>query len=86
MPRIKSSIKDVRRTKHRRTTNREAMSKLRTVIRTARESKAANRQSVLQEAYSVIDKAAQSGLIHRNTAARYKSSITRVKAATQPAH
>lgn len=80
MPRIKSSIKDVRRTKRRRTANRAAESKLKTAIRTVRRSSGEERGAALQNACKVIDKATQSGLIHRNAGARYKSRLTKASA------
>jgi len=78
VPRIKSSIKDVRRTKRRHAANRAALSRLKTAIRTVRRSAEAERAEALSQAFKVIDKAAQSGLIHRNAGARYKSRLTKL--------
>lgn len=75
MPRIKSSIKDVRRTKRRREANRAALSTLKTAIRNVRRAEAKDRPAALRQASKVIDKAAQSGTIHLNAAARYKSRL-----------
>jgi small subunit ribosomal protein S20 len=83
MPRIKSSIKDVRRTKRRRAANRAGLSALKTAIRRARLSPADQRAAALKSAFQVIDKASRTGLIHRNAGARYKSRLT--KAAAKPA-
>lgn len=77
MPRIKSSIKDVRRTKRRRARNRAGMSTLKTAIRRVRTSAADKRAEELLKAYKVIDKATHAGLIHRNAGARYKSRLTK---------
>jgi small subunit ribosomal protein S20 len=83
MPRIKSSVKDVRRTKRRRAANRTVMSRLKSAIRTARTSKAGEDQTVLlRNTIKIIDKTVQSGHIHRNAAARYKSRLLK---AVQPA-
>jgi small subunit ribosomal protein S20 len=81
MPRIKSSIKDVRRTKHRRTNNKQVMSSLHTALRNARSAAADKKTETLKTAISVIDKAVQNGYIHRNTGSRYKSRLSKVKAA-----
>ncbi len=75
MPRIKSSLKDVRRTKRRRAANRAALSALKTAMRNVRRAEAQDRPEALRRAAKVIDKAAQSGHIHRNAAARYKSRL-----------
>ena len=80
MPRIKSSIKDVRRTKSRRARNRAGMSTLKTAIRRVRTSAEDKRAEELKSAYHVIDKASQNGLIHRNAGARYKSRLSKFSA------
>jgi len=85
MPRIKSSIKDVRRTKRRRVANRAAQSQLKTAIRTVRRAAENEGGAKLQSACKVIDKATQSGLIHRNAGARYKSRLTKLVAKTATA-
>jgi ribosomal protein S20 len=38
----------------------------------------------LSESYSVLDKAAKSGALHKKTAARMKSSLSRRSAAEKP--
>lgn len=81
MPRIKSSIKDVRRTKRRREANRAALSTLKTAIRGVRRAGEKDRPAALRQASKVIDRAAQSGTIHRNAAARYKSRLAHAPAA-----
>lgn len=77
MPKIKSSIKDMRRTKHRREANQQVQSRLKTALRNARTAKPEEKAAKVQVAYKVIDKAVQSGIIHRNTGANYKSGISR---------
>jgi small subunit ribosomal protein S20 len=80
MPNHKSSEKRVRQSEKRRVINRGNRSKVRTYIkkmRTALDSgKSEEIQSVLPEAISVIDKAVQKGVMHKNAAARYKSRLT----------
>ncbi|MBN1595613.1 30S ribosomal protein S20 [candidate division FCPU426 bacterium] len=77
MPRIKSSIKDARKSRTQRDINRSHMSTLRTAIRKARSSSTADRAVFIQKAFKVIDKAVQNNLIHKNTGSRYKSRLTR---------
>lgn len=79
MPRIKSSIKDVRRIKKRREVNRQAISTVRTALRRARTCPENEKAEVLKSTIKTIDKAVQNGIIHLNTAARYKSRLTKAK-------
>lgn len=80
-----SALKRARQTERRTEVNRQARSRLRHAIRamrralTGKDGKAVN--ELLPATFSVIDRAAKSGLIKKNTAARYKSSMhKRVKA------
>jgi len=78
MDRHPQQIKRERQDIKRRSRNVSDMSRLRTQIKTVLEltdkEKAQNEYS---KAVSFIDKAAGKGLIHKNTAARRKSQITR---------
>jgi small subunit ribosomal protein S20 len=80
MPNHKSSEKRVRQSEKRRVINRGNRTKVRTYIkkvRTALESgKSDEIQQILPSAISVIDKAVQKGVMHKNAAARYKSRLT----------
>ena len=80
-----SALKRVRQTERRTEVNRKNKSRLRHQIRamrralTAKDAKAAS--AMLPTTFSVIDRSAKSGIIKRNTAARYKSKLhLRVKA------
>ncbi len=79
MPRIKSSVRDVRKNKKQRAINSSGMSALKTAIRKTRASTEENRISNLNNSNKVIDKAIQHGLIHENTGARYKSRLAKSK-------
>ncbi len=86
MPNHKSSEKRMRQTEKRRVVNRINRGRLRTGIkglRSALEAGDANQlNEMLPQTISLIDKAVQKGVIHRNAAARYKSRLTaRVNAA-----
>ena len=71
-------IKRVRQDIKRRARNISSMSRLRTQIKRVLESTEKEKaQAEYTTAVSYIDKAAGKGLIHKNTAGRRKSKITR---------
>ena len=77
----KSALKRVRQNAKRNEINRANRSKLRTQIKKLRTAIAGHDKSgsgdLLGPTVSLIDKAASKGVIHRNTAARYKSRLTK---------
>ena len=77
----KSAEKRVRQTAKRNEINRSNRSKLRTQIKKLRGALASSDKKVsgelLNPTVSIIDKAVNKGLIHKNTAARYKSRLTK---------
>ena len=78
MDRHPQQIKRERQDIKRRSRNVSNMSRLRTQIKTVLElTDKEKAQKEYTKAVSFIDKAAGKGLIHRNTAARRKSQITR---------
>ena len=82
-----SSLKRARQTEAKTAVNRANKSKLRGTLRSLREAIATGDSKDLRAAYSatvsVLDKSVQKGVIHKNTASRYKSRLNaRVKAAT----
>ena len=80
MPNHKSAEKRVRQSEKRRAINRSHRTKVRTYIkklRSALESGSVQDvQKILPETISVIDKSVQKGVLHANSAARYKSRLT----------
>jgi small subunit ribosomal protein S20 len=80
MPNHKSAEKRVRQNEKRRDINRGNRGRLRTGIkklRAALESgDAGSAQGLLPQTVSLIDKAVQKGVLHRNAAARHKSRLT----------
>ena len=80
MPNHKSAEKRVRQNEKRRDINRGNRGRLRTGIkklRAAMESgEAGAAQELLPKTVSLIDKAVQKGVLHRNAAARHKSRLT----------
>jgi small subunit ribosomal protein S20 len=80
-----SALKRVRQTERRTEVNRKNKTRLRHQIRamrraiTSKDAKVAG--ELLPQTFSVIDRSAKSGIIKKNTAARYKSKLNvRVKA------
>ena len=77
----KSAEKRVRQNAKRNEINRSNRSKLRTSIKKLRTSVASHDKSgsveLLNPTVSLIDKAVNKGIIHKNTAARYKSRLTK---------
>ena len=81
MPNIKSAIKRMRQDRVRRVLNRSRRSEMRTQIKRFRRLVAGGQideaRSLLPAVFSVIDRTARKGSIHRNTAARYKSRLAK---------
>jgi small subunit ribosomal protein S20 len=80
-----SALKRVRQTVTRTLRNRMHKTHLRKTLRRFREALAAGNKEAAQQVFgktvSAIDKAIRKGVIHRNTAARYKSRLSaRLKA------
>jgi small subunit ribosomal protein S20 len=77
----KSAEKRVRQNAKRNEINRSNRSKLRTQIKKLRAAVSSSDKKLsgelLTPTVSVIDKAVNKGLIHKNTAARYKSRLTK---------
>jgi small subunit ribosomal protein S20 len=77
----KSAEKAHRQTIKRHDQNRQMRTRLRTALRAIRaavdsgDTDAA--KAALRDTFALVDKMAGKGIIHRNTAGRYKSRITR---------
>ena len=78
--RTKSALKANRQNIKRREHNRQMRSKLRTSLKAIRASLDAKdvdaAKSALNQTVSLVDKMATKGIIHRNTAGRYKSRLS----------
>ena len=77
--RTKSALKANRQNIKRREHNRQMRSKLRTSLKAIRASLDAKdldaAKTALSQTVSLVDKMATKGIIHRNTAGRYKSRL-----------
>jgi small subunit ribosomal protein S20 len=78
--RTKSALKANRQNIHRRAHNRQLRSNLRTALKAIRARLDAKdldgATAALRSTVSIVDKMATRGIIHRNTAARYKSRLS----------
>jgi len=80
LPNIKSAIKRVKVTQTKTLQNTVQKSALKTTIRKSKEAIAKNDSTApetLKSAIVAIDKAAAKNLLHKNTAARKKSRLTK---------
>ena len=81
MPNIKSSIRSVKTDAERRATNAAKKSAVRTVAKKVEvkvaEGNKAEAEVTLKTASSLLDKAAQDGVISKNAAARKKSKLAK---------
>ena len=80
-----SSLKRARQTPTKTAINRSNRSKLRGALRAMRESLTGGNHDAITTQFrstsSVLDKSVQKGILHKNTASRYKSRLNaRVKA------
>ena len=77
--RTKSALKANRQNVKRRERNRQMRSKLRSALKAIRASLDAKdvdgAKAALSQTVSIVDKMATKGIIHRNTAGRYKSRL-----------
>lgn len=78
----KSAAKRARQTIRRRLRNRHAKSEIRTAMKKMRkfvdENQIEEARTYLPQLVSLVQRKADKGIIHRNTASRYVSRITRL--------
>ena len=80
-----SALKRTRQTETKTTANKANKSRVRTALRGLRsalaEGDASKLDTTFRETVSALDKSVQKGILHKNTASRYKSRLaSRVKA------
>jgi small subunit ribosomal protein S20 len=81
-----SALKRARQTEKKTVVNRSNTSRMRSVLRTLRTALSSGDAGTLDATFratvSALDKSVQKGVLHKNTASRYKSRLAaRVKAA-----
>ncbi|MDA0746225.1 MAG: 30S ribosomal protein S20 [bacterium] len=75
---MKSSHKRLRQNLRARARNRVVRSQLRTTLKKIQTTTdKAQAEALLPVALSIIDRSARKGVLHKNTAARFKSSLAR---------
>ena len=77
MANTKSAIKRMHQNERRRLRNRTIRSQVRSAVKTARTTAGGELRTAIADAIRALDKAVTKGVIHRNTAARKKSSLAR---------
>jgi small subunit ribosomal protein S20 len=80
MANIKAAIKDIRKSRKNRARNLAVKGNIKKLVKTALKLIALKDKAApegVRKAVSAIDKAAENGIIHRNTAARKKSRLTK---------
>lgn len=74
-----SALKAHKQSREHRERNRQLRTRLRAALKSVRETvddkKATDAQARVKETVSLIDRMVSKGIIHRNTAARYKSRL-----------
>ena len=79
MPNIKSAAKDVKKSRQNRVRNLDTKSKIKTFVKKTKAAAQQERKEavvgMVSASCSVIDKAAERGIIHKNQAARRKSRL-----------
>jgi len=78
VPNIASAKKNLRKSRAAAIRNRAQRSELRTALKKAKSAEASD--DVRTAAARLLDRAARKGLIHKNAAARHKSSIAKAGA------
>lgn len=79
MPTLKSSKKSLMQNRKAQLRNRAVRTAMRTAIKAVRTAAdRASAQQALVRASSLIDKTAKRGILHRQTASRYKSRLSKL--------
>lgn len=74
----KSAVKRARQNELRRLRNKAVKTRIKSIIKEVRSSTGEDGKARLQAAQSVIDRASKKGVIHRRTAARKISRLTKL--------
>ena len=77
MPRIRSAAKRMRQARSRASLNRTHRSQLRTALKKVRSASGTEAQTAYAEAVTLLDRAGQKSIIHKNAAARQKSRLAK---------
>lgn len=75
--------KALRQSKKRQALNKADKTRLKSQLKKVRGAGHSEQKKMMPETYAVIDKMAKKGIIHKNAASRYKSRLSRPKAAQE---
>ncbi|MEN6521815.1 MAG: 30S ribosomal protein S20 [Armatimonadota bacterium] len=78
MPNIKSVMKDVKKSRQNHLRNLATKSKIKTFVKKSKsmiDEGSSEVAQIVSQTVSIIDKAAEKGIIHKNAAARRKSRL-----------
>lgn len=79
MPKLKSAKKHQATSAKAYARNRALRSRMRTALKKVRQAPdKASAETALQAAISTVDRTTRKGIIHKNSAARYKSRLSRL--------
>ena len=79
MPITKSAKKRVKQTEKRKIRNKGIKTKLKNIAKAIRNEKDSDKaKELLNEVYSLFDKAVNKGIIHKNNAARKKTQLAKI--------
>lgn len=79
MPITKSAKKRVKQTAKRKIRNKGIKTKLKNIAKAIRNEKDSGKaKELLNEVYSLFDKAVNKGIIHKNNAARKKAQLAKI--------
>lgn len=82
----KSALKRIRQSRKRRLYNRANKRLVKQAIRAVREAKTYEEaMQLVNKAYSILDKVAARGVIHKNKAANHKSAVAKIAKKLQAA-
>ena len=78
MPEHKSCKKRIRSDAKKRAQNHYMKKTISTMIKKIKAAKKNEREKLLPKVFSILDKAAKKGVIHKNKAARHKSQVSKL--------
>lgn len=75
--------KALRQSRKRQALNKADRTRLKSQLKKARGATQTEQKKMMPETFSVIDKMAKKGIIHKNAAARYKARLMKPRAAEE---
>jgi len=76
-----STKRALRQSRKKHTRNKADRTRLKSQLKKARAASSSEQKKLMSETFSAIDRMVKKGIIHKNAAARYKSRLTKTRAA-----